>query len=86
MFPSRADRQAWRPVILFLLLIGAAIWLVGLGPAIIAGLAHPLTIGVQWLTTMCAITIAIDLPFALLISMTEKVLERVRGYQVDYVA
>jgi hypothetical protein len=86
MLPSRADRQAWGPVILFLFLIGAAIWLAGLGPAIIAGLANPLAIGVQWLTTMCAITIAIDLPFALLIAMTEKVLERVKGYQVDYVA
>jgi hypothetical protein len=86
MLPSRADRQAWGPVILFLLLIGAAIWLVGLGPTIIAGLANPLTIGVQWLTTMCAITVTIDLPFALLIAMTEKVLERVKGYQIDYVA
>jgi len=86
MLPSRADRQAWRPVILFLLLVGALIWITGLGPAIASRLAAPLSTALRWLATMCAITIVIDLPFALLIAFVEKLLERTKGWRVDYQA
>jgi hypothetical protein len=86
MLPSRADRQAWRPIILFLLLVGVLIWIAGLGPAIIAHLANPLTMALRWLATMCAITIVVDLPFALLIALVEKLLERGKGWRVDYQA
>jgi len=90
MLPSRADRQAWRPVILFLLLIGVSVWAVGLGPAVIEGAtslaAEPLNLALHWLAKMCAITVAVDLPFALLIALGEKLLERIKGYQVDYLA
>jgi len=84
MLPSRADRQAWTPLILFLLLIGVLIWAAGLGPAIIEGLAEPLTIALRWLATMCGLTIAIDLPFILLLTLVEKLLERIKGMQVEY--
>ena len=86
MLPSRSDRQAWGPIILFLLLISILIWTAGLGPAIVAHLSDPLTIALRWLATMCAITIVVDLPFALLIALTEKLLERGKGWQVDYQA
>ncbi len=86
MLPSQSDRQAWSPIILFLLLIGVLIWIAGLGPAILAHLARPLTIALHWLATMCAITIVVDLPFALLIAFTEKLLERGKGWRVDYQA
>jgi hypothetical protein len=86
MLPSRADRQAWRPVILFLLLTGALIWITGLGPAIVSRLAAPLTTALRWLAMMCALTILVDLPFALLIAFGEKLLERMKGWQVDYQA
>ncbi len=84
MMPSRADRQAWGPIILFLFLVGASIWIAGLGPAIVASLANPLATALNWLATMCAITIVIDLPFALLIALAEKLLERAKGWRVDY--
>ncbi len=84
MLPSRADRQGWTPVILFLLLIGVLIWAVGLGPAIVESLAQPLTTALRWLATMCALTIAVDLPFVLLIALGERLLERVKGVQVEY--
>jgi hypothetical protein len=86
MLPSRADRQAWRPIILYLLLIGVLISIAGVGPAIIAHLARPLIVALRWLATMCAITIIVDLPFALLIALTEKLLERGKGWRVDYQA
>jgi len=84
MLPSRADRQAWTPVILFLVLIGVLIWAAGLWPAIVEGLADPLATALRWLATMCALTIAIDLPFILLIALAEGLLERVKGVRVGY--
>ncbi|MBE9507368.1 MAG: hypothetical protein IMY86_04905 [Chloroflexi bacterium] len=84
MLPSRADRQAWTPVMLFLLLIAALIWAAGLGPAILAGLANPLSTALRWLAMMCALTIAIDLPFMFLIALAERLLERVKGVRVEY--
>ena len=86
MLPSRADRQAWQPVILFLLLVGAMIWITGLGPAIVSRLADPLATALRWLAMMCALTLLVDLPFALLIAFGEKLLERTKGWQVDYQA
>ncbi len=84
MLPSRADRQSWAPVILFVFLIGVLIWAVGLGPAVVGSLAEPLTIAPRWLATMCALTIAVDLPFVLLIALGERLLERVKGVRVEY--
>jgi hypothetical protein len=84
MLPSRADRQAWTTVILFLLLIGVLIWAVGLGPAVVEGLAEPLDMALRWLATMCAFTIAVDLPFMLLIALLEGASERVKGMRVEY--
>lgn len=84
MLPSRADRQAWTPVLLFLLLSGVLVWATGLGPAVVEGLAEPLTTALRWLTTMCALTIAVDLPFILLLALVERLLERVKGMRVEY--
>ena len=84
MLPSQADRQGWTPVILFLLLIGVLIWAVGLGPAVVESLAESFTTALRWLAAMCALTIAIDLPFILLIALLERLLERVKGMRVEY--
>ncbi len=84
MLPSRADRQAWTPVILFLLLIGVLIWAVGLGPAVVESLSEPITTALHWQATMCTLTIAVDLPFILLLALGEKLLERVKGVRVEY--
>jgi len=84
MLPSRADRQAWTPVILFLLVLGVAIWAIGLWPAIVEGLSEPLAMALRWLATMCTLTIAVDLPFVLLLASAERLLERAKGLQVEY--
>jgi hypothetical protein len=84
MLPSRADRQAWTPVILFLLVLGVAIWAIGLWPAIVEGLSEPLAVALRWLATMCTLTIAVDLPFVLLLASAERLLERAKGLQVEY--
>jgi hypothetical protein len=84
MLPSRADRQAWLPVILFLALAVALVWVAGLGPAVISSLSKPLAVALHWLATMCTLTLIADLPFALTITLAEKLLERVRGCKVEY--
>jgi len=84
MLPSRADRQAWTPVILFLLLIGVLTWVVGLGPTLVERLANPAGTALRWLALMCGFSIAVDLPFVLLIAVGERVLGRVKGAKVEY--
>jgi hypothetical protein len=84
MLPSRADRQAWTPVLLFLLLVGVSIWVAGLWPAIVQRLAEPALTALHWLATMCALTIAVDVPFMLTIAVGERLLERVKGARVEY--
>jgi len=84
MLPSRADRQAWGPVILFLLLIGILVWAAGLGPAVVEGLTEPLTTPLRWLTMMCLLTMVVDLPFMLLIVLVERLAGWVKGVRVEY--
>ncbi len=84
MLPSRADRQAWLPVILFLLLALVLVWVAGFGPAVVSRLSEPLAVALHWLATMSTLTLIVDLPFALAIAVAEKLLERVKGYRVEY--
>jgi hypothetical protein len=84
MLPSRADRQAWLPVLLFLLLALALIWIAGFGQTVVANLSQPLVVALYWLATMCTLTLIVDLPFTLAIALAEKLLERIKGYQVEY--
>jgi hypothetical protein len=84
MLPSRADRQAWLPVLLFLLLALALIWIAGFGPTLVANLSQPLVVALYWLAMMCTLTLIVDLPFTLAIALAEKLLERIKGYQVEY--
>jgi hypothetical protein len=84
MLPSQSDRQAWTPVILYVLLAGALAWIAGLGPALTQGLAAPLAVALRWLGLTYAFTLLADLPFALLVSLAEKTLERARGMRVEY--
>lgn len=84
MLPSRADRQAWMPVLLFLLLIGGIVAATGLGPAVAPRLAAPLGTALRWLAATCTLTIVADLLFVLPIALGERLLERTRGMRVDY--
>jgi len=84
MMPSRSDRQAWLPVILFMVVATAMIWLIGIGPTLAAELQEPLELAVHWLATMCTLTIIVDAPFILLIILAEQLLQRLKGVRVEY--
>lgn len=80
MLPSRSDMRAWPAILLFLLVVGALIAALGLGPALAVRLAGAL----RWLAVACALTLIVDLPFALAILILEWGLGRVKGMRVEY--
>jgi hypothetical protein len=84
MMPSRSDRQSWAPVVLYLALVGFLILVSGIGPAVAAKLAEPVTIGVRWLAAMTTLTILVDLPFMVAIALSERVVSKVKGVRVTY--
>ncbi len=84
MLPSRADRQAWTPVLLFLLMVGGIVTVTGLGPSLVSRLAAPLGTALRWLAATCTLTIVVDLLFVLLIAVGERLLERIRGMRAEY--
>jgi len=80
MLPSRSDMRAWPIILLFLLTTGGIVAVLGLGPALVP----PLTGALRWLAVACALTLLVDLPFALLILTMEWGLARLRGVRVEY--
>ena len=84
MLPSRSDRQAWTPVMLFIVLVGGIIWLSGSGAAVAGEMARLIERALRWLALACTLTVAADVPFALLMLLTEKLLETLRGVRVQY--
>ena len=84
MLPSESDRQAWGPLILLLLAVGLTVWALGPDPSLLTRLAFTLMTPLRWLAAICTLTIALDIPFALLIALAEKALERIRQQKVEY--
>lgn len=85
MLPSESDRQAWGPLLLFLLVVGLGVWALGPDRSLLTHLAVILTVPLRWLAIICTLTIVVDIPFALLIALAEKFLERIRRQKVEYV-
>ena len=84
MLPSRSDRQAWTPVLLFLLLLGVLVWAVGIGPALIGEISQPLSLALRWLTVTYIFVLVADLPFVLLIALAEGLVGCMKGVRVEY--
>jgi hypothetical protein len=76
MLPSRSDLRAWPALLLLLLGTAGLVAALGLGAAVAGAL--------RWLAIACALTLLVDLPFALLILGAEWGLGRVRGMKVEY--
>lgn len=84
MLPSESDREAWVPILLFMVLVAVLAWLAGLGPKIIDYLGRSFDLAALWLMAMYIFTIVADLPFVLLIALFERVLGRLKGVRVEY--
>lgn len=84
MLPSESDREAWVPIVLFMVLVAVLAWLAGLGPKIVDYVGHSCSLAALWLMAMYVFTIVADLPFVLLITLFERVLGRLKGVRVRY--
>jgi len=80
MLPSRSDMRSWPVILLFLAAAAGLVALLGLGSALIA----PLSSALRWLAVACALTLLVDLPFALCILLAEWIVGRVRGLKIEY--
>jgi hypothetical protein len=83
MVPSPADRETWPPVILFSVLIAALALSLGFNSAVV-GVGALIGGGLRWLAAAFTITLAVDVPFVIIIWLTEQVSGRVVGRGITY--
>lgn len=84
MMPSASDRQSWRLVLFYLVLVTVVLFLFGWFPALPAELVQAITAGLRTLTYAFGLTIGIDVVVALTIFLVELVLGAIRGRKVVY--
>lgn len=84
MMPSPSDRASWRLVLLYLALIGGVLFFLGWWPALPGGLVAQITFGLRTLLYAFALTLAIDVVFALGLALFELLLGLWRGSKVVY--
>ncbi len=83
MVPSPTDRETWGPVILFVVIVVAIGLALGLNTTI-AGLGSLMGDGLRWLAAAFTITLIVDVPFIVIIWLTEQVIGRITGHRVAY--
>ncbi len=84
MLPSRSDVHAWPVLAGVLLLIVAGVLLAGGGAILLNGFGHLLTMAARWMVLLGGSTLLIDIPFFLIIYLAQKLLEHLRGVQLEY--
>jgi hypothetical protein len=83
MFPSESDRSAWRPVVIFLALGAIVFYVAGMGK-VAGALVGFVTWVMNSLTYAMAITLCVDLLFALLLALLELMASRITQRRVRY--
>ena len=84
MLPSEADREPWRPVILFMGLVALIFYLTGWARQIPEALATASLIGLSYLAYAFSLIIVVDAIFVALIAGSEALLSRLTRRQVKY--
>jgi hypothetical protein len=84
MLPSPADREPWKPVLVFLALLVAAVVAAGWTPRITPGVSNTLLNVIDFLLYAFTLTVAIDALVALFIIFVEAVAVVVRRERVSY--
>jgi len=83
MLPSESDRETWPPVILFLAVVVLAAYVLGFS-SFLLDLAPLVTSALRWLAVAFALTIVADVPFVIVIALTERMLGAASGHRVYY--
>jgi hypothetical protein len=84
MLPSPADREPWKPVIVFLVLLSTAIVGVGWTPRLAPETRDAILDVVGFMLYAFTLTVAIDLVVALLIAVAENIAVLLRRQRVSY--
>lgn len=84
MMPSPTDRASWQPMLIYLGLVAAVLLLLGGLPSLPAAWIDPIVAGVQTLIYAFALTLVVDVVFAIAVGVAELVLGALRGQRVVY--
>lgn len=84
MMPSPSDRTSWQPVLIYLAVVTGLLLLLGWTPALPAAWVTPLVAGIRTLVYAFALTLLVDLVFAVVIGGVEFTLGALRGRRVEY--
>ncbi len=84
MLPSESDRQPWGVVLLFLVLTAGVVYATGLVPQIPATVKEWALTGVRYLVYAFGLTVGVDILFAVLLFLLEKVLEQILSRRIEY--
>jgi len=84
MLPSASDRRPWPPVLMFLGGLAALLYFTGWVPSLPPELTGLLLKGLSHLNLAFALTLAVDVIFALSILVLELALTHLTGWRVEY--
>jgi hypothetical protein len=84
MLPSESDRQAWKPILIWLGIIAALLYISGLFNNVPAQIDQAIALGVRWIVRAFVLTVLVDLFFVPLIFILEKLLEVLTKQHVQY--
>jgi hypothetical protein len=84
MLPSAADRQSWGTALILIAFIGALIYFSGLFDALSGTLTRWLNNGASQLTLAFAVTVAVDLVFAVVLWIAEQLLALLGFGRLEY--
>ena len=84
MFPSAADRQAWGPALIFIAFLGVVLYFSGLLDTYSVILARWGRNGASQLTYAFTVTAAVDLIFAIMLTLVEQVLALLGFGRIQY--
>jgi hypothetical protein len=84
MLPSESDREPWLPVLAFVGLVAAGVYLTGLVRQVPASAAVWLGRGASYLNFVFALAVAVDIPVLLSLLGLEKAGEMLLGRKVEY--
>ena len=84
MLPSESDRQAWRPVALWLGAAACLLYVSGVVTSLPDSIDLGIAAGVRWIVRAFMLSIAVDIGFLPIIFVIEWMLERLTRQRVQY--
>lgn len=84
MLPSEADREPWRPVLMFMGLTALIFYLTGWVRQVPQALAAASLTGLSYLAYAFSLTVVVDAMFIAIIAVFESLVSRLTGRQVEY--